>query len=136
MKTDWMSLETGLNFQLLHEKKLFQKDIVINVSIWNFLSERKVCGSKFDSANHPSEVDQISTRNFWELIPVQRNSWLKKKTLFWQHILYSYVTCTDGAIYFKIMWQLKPLEIRFKIISPNKAVKQNLFNKNCYSFKF
>ena len=24
-------------------------------------------GAKFDSAFHPSEVDQMSTRNFWEL---------------------------------------------------------------------
>ena len=24
-------------------------------------------GSKFNSAFHPSEVDQMSTRNFWEL---------------------------------------------------------------------
>ena len=38
-----MSLETGLNFELLHEKKLSQKDTVKNVFIWNFLLERKVC---------------------------------------------------------------------------------------------
>ena len=29
--------------------------------------ERLVCGSKVDSAFHPSEVSKVSTRNFWEL---------------------------------------------------------------------
>ena len=28
---------------------------------------RMSCGSKVDSAFHPSEVDKMSTRNFWEL---------------------------------------------------------------------
>ena len=28
---------------------------------------RMMCGSKVDSAFHPSEVDKMSTRNFWEL---------------------------------------------------------------------
>ena len=28
---------------------------------------KPLCGSKVDTAFHPSEVDQMSTRNFWEL---------------------------------------------------------------------
>ena len=31
------------------------------------LSSKPLGGSKVDSAFHPSEVDEISTRNFWEL---------------------------------------------------------------------
>ena len=77
MNLSIQSLTFYLLFFIFHEKETFQK-------LWKivFISSNKhlsrwipnpgvpyskpLCGSKVDSAFHPSEVDKMSTRNFWE----------------------------------------------------------------------
>ena len=60
-----MSLQEMQQFQEKHE--VARADDIVDTPSPGVPCSKPLGGSKVDSVFHPSEVDKMSTRNFWEL---------------------------------------------------------------------